>query len=115
MNVSDMSDIIKFAAVMLIASIPILAFTVGRPLARAWASRLGAPNDSERADLVALEHRIEARFQRLESYVQTMAVEVERIGEANRYLLNAAADPGARSIAQPSNPNPTREPSASGQ
>lgn len=86
----DMSDLIEFAVVMLIVSIPILAFTVGRPLARAWARRINPPADSERHEIAALESRIEARLQRLESYVQTMAVEVERIGEANRYLLNAA-------------------------
>ena len=88
---NDMSDLLEFAIVMLILSIPILAFTVGRPLARAWAKRLAPGNDAARDEIAALEHRIDMRLTRLESYVQTMAVEVERIGEANRYLLNAAS------------------------
>jgi len=86
----DMPDLIDFAIVMLILSIPILAFTVGRPLARAWANRLTPASESSRDDIAALEHRLDVRLTRLESYVQTMAVEVERIGEANRYFLNAA-------------------------
>lgn len=92
---NDMPDLIEFAIVMLILSIPILAFTIGRPLARAWANRLAPANDAGRDEIAALEHRIDMRLTRLESYVQTMAVEVERIGEANRYLLNAASANGA--------------------
>lgn len=97
----EVSDLIEFAIVMVIVSIPILAFTVGRPLARAWGARLSAGNTLQHDELAALEHRLDARLSRLESYVQSMSVEVERIGEANRYLLNAAdANAGAQGVAR---------------
>lgn len=56
----ELPDLIAFAAVMLIVSIPILGITVGRPLGRAWAARL-VQEHAYACDLVALETRLNMR------------------------------------------------------
>lgn len=64
-------------------------------MARAWAERLrrlAAPTAPSAADLAALEARLGARLQQMEAHVDALAVEVERVGEGQRFLARALAE-----------------------
>jgi hypothetical protein len=83
-----MPDFMQFAV---IAAAVIAAIGVTGALTQAFRARL-APDASLRpadVDLAALEDRIvarlEARLRALEQAVEVTAIEVERIGEAQRY------------------------------
>ena len=66
--------------------------TVGRPLVRAWARRLEGGADRG----PALGADAQARLERMEAAIETMAIEIERISEGQRFttkLLSERAAP----------------------
>jgi hypothetical protein len=62
---------------------------LGLPLLRAFGRRLGAPVSAPVAD-----PDIEARLTRIEQAVQAVAIEVERIGEGQRFTTHLFAKAG---------------------
>ncbi|HEV7993651.1 MAG TPA: hypothetical protein VGP25_17620 [Gemmatimonadaceae bacterium] len=84
-----MSDFIEIAKVLTLLCIPILVIGAAVPLGRALAARLSpAPplRDDSRVDLAALEARLANRLAGLEQAVDAVSIEVERVGEAQRYV-----------------------------
>ena len=74
---------------------------VGLPLVRAWARRL------EHRGATAVPSDVGARLARIESAVESIAVEVERISEAQRYLakLQTERQPLPRGESSPTTPH----------
>jgi hypothetical protein len=71
--------------VIFVSSIPIVA--IGLPIARAYAARLGrAPV----TPTVPLE--VAARLERMEQAIDSIAVEVERISEGQRFTTKLLAE-----------------------
>jgi hypothetical protein len=71
--------------VIFVSSIPIVA--IGLPLARAWAARIGrmpAPS--------AIPHEVTARLERMEQAIDSIAIEVERISEGQRFTTKLLAE-----------------------
>jgi hypothetical protein len=64
----------------------IMMMVLGYPLVRAWARRL------ERRDQPALPDDVNERLARIEAAVETIAIEVERISESQRFLTKLQAD-----------------------
>jgi hypothetical protein len=77
--------------IILFASFPVMA--IGIPIARAYAKRLGQePNQA------ALPPEVTARLERMEQALDSIAVEVERISEGQRFttkLLSERAAPNS--------------------
>ena len=99
-----MPDFVQF---LLIAVAVIVAIGVSGALAQALRTRL-APKASLRspdADLAALEARLvarlEARLRALEHAVDATAIEVERIGEAQRYARGLLPRPEGAAVQPP--------------
>lgn len=70
----------------------IFLFVAILPISIAWARRIWRRNDSRGA--VAMSEEMGERFSRLEQAVDAVAIEVERIGEGQRYLSHQLG-PGA--------------------
>jgi hypothetical protein len=71
--------------IIFVSSIPIVA--IGLPIARAYAARLGrAPV----APAVPLE--VAARLERMEQAIDSIAIEVERISEGQRFTTKLLAE-----------------------
>jgi hypothetical protein len=73
--------------------IPIVLFVcvaatiIGTPIARAWARRLESePRDSDQLP------EVNARLQRMEQAIDSIAVEVERISEGQRFTTKLLAE-----------------------
>jgi hypothetical protein len=75
--------------IIFVSSIPIIA--IGFPIARAYAARLGrTPVQS------AVPPEVTARLERMEQAIDSIAIEVERISEGQRFatkLLTERAPP----------------------
>ena len=81
--------------IIFVSSIPIVA--IGVPIARAFAARIG------RTPVVAVvPHEVSARLERMEQAIDSIAVEVERISEGQRFttklLAERAAPPAAAAL-----------------
>jgi hypothetical protein len=70
---------------------------IGWPLARAWGRRLERGGAS-----MSLSPAMGEQLQRIEQSVDAMALEVERISEAQRYLTKLHAGRAAESAGLPS-------------
>lgn len=97
----DLPDLITLAAVMLILSFPLLAITFRRQLGRAFEERFTRRTVDDAA-LAALEARLNARFSQLEQNLDAVAIEVERIGETERYAAKLLASSSGREPTSPS-------------
>jgi hypothetical protein len=64
----------------------IVAVVLGLPLVRAWISRM------ERKSLQHLPPDANARLARIEAAIDTIAVEVERISEGQRFLTKLQSE-----------------------
>ena len=62
--------------------------TVGRPLVRAWARRI------ESRSQPPLAPDVQARLERMEAAIESIAVEVERIAEGQRFTTKLLAERG---------------------
>jgi hypothetical protein len=67
------------------ASIPICA--IGWPLARAWARRI-----EDRPVTPAIPSDVAARLERMEQAIDSIAIEVERISEGQRFTTKLLSD-----------------------
>jgi hypothetical protein len=65
----------------------VLAIVIGRPLVSAWAKKL--ENESKRP---AIPADVAARLERMEQSIDTIAVEVERISEGQRFTTKLLAE-----------------------
>jgi hypothetical protein len=77
--------------IVLFASLPIMA--IGIPIARAYAKRLG-----QQPHQTAVPPEVTARLERMELALDSIAVEVERISEGQRFttkLLSERAAPNS--------------------
>jgi hypothetical protein len=70
--------------IVLFATMPIMA--VGYPLARAYAKRM------ERGDAPKIPSDVSARLERMEQAIDSIAVEVERISEGQRFTTKLLAE-----------------------
>jgi hypothetical protein len=89
--------------IVLFATMPIMA--VGYPLARAYAKRM------ERGDAPKIPSDVSARLERMEQAIDSIAVEVERISEGQRFTTKLLAErsgnaPGAAPSMTPALENP---------
>ncbi len=75
--------------IVLFASAPIMA--IGYPIARAYAKRV------ERGNSPSLSSDVKARLERMEQAIESVAVEVERISEGQRFTTRLLAERGAGS------------------
>ena len=71
--------------IIFVASIPIIA--IGLPIARAYASRL-----SRMPITPTIPHEVSARLERMEQAIDSIAVEVERISEGQRFTTKLLAE-----------------------
>jgi hypothetical protein len=71
--------------IIFVSSIPIIA--IGLPIARAFAARIGR---MPTAPAVPLE--VAARLERMEQAIDSIAVEVERISEGQRFTTKLLAE-----------------------
>ncbi|MDB4890716.1 MAG: hypothetical protein JWL61_2571 [Gemmatimonadetes bacterium] len=71
--------------IIFVSSIPIIA--IGLPLARAYAARLGR---MPMTPTIPLE--VAARLERMEQAIDSIAVEVERISEGQRFTTKLLAE-----------------------
>ena len=79
--------------IIFVTSLPIMA--IGYPLARAWASRL------ERKPIAsAIPTEVTARLERMEQAIDSIAIEIERISEGQRFTTKLLAE----RTAQPETP-----------
>lgn len=80
----------------------VLGFVLLMPLAIQFARRMFGPNSARfdrqaKADAAALRDRMD----KMESAVDAVAIEVERIGEGQRFLTQAMTEGGPRGLQQP--------------
>ncbi len=71
--------------IIFVSSIPIIA--IGLPIARAYAERLGRTPVSPTIPL-----EVAARLERMEQAIDSIAVEVERISEGQRFTTKLLAE-----------------------
>ncbi len=72
--------------IIFVSSIPVIA--IGVPIARAFARRL------ERAPMTmpAMPHELVARLERMEQAIDSIAVEMERVSEGQRFTTKLLAE-----------------------
>ena len=75
--------------IIFVSSIPVIA--IGVPIARAFARRL------ERAPLArpVLPHELMARLERMEQAIDSIAVEMERVSEGQRFTTKLLSERAA--------------------
>ena len=71
--------------IIFVASIPIIA--IGVPIARAFATRI-----SRGPVTPTIPHDVAARLERMEQAIDSIAVEVERISEGQRFTTKLLAE-----------------------
>jgi hypothetical protein len=74
--------------------------TVLFPLARAWARRI----DGRGAEPAAIPADVTARLERIERAVESVAIEVERISEGQRFVTKVLAERGEAAKLPPARP-----------
>jgi hypothetical protein len=74
--------------IIFVSSIPVIA--IGVPIARAFARRLDrAPSTS------TIPHEVIARLERMEQAIDTIAVEMERVSEGQRFTTKLLTERAA--------------------
>ncbi|CAN5432011.1 hypothetical protein BH09GEM1_BH09GEM1_46280 [soil metagenome] len=75
--------------IIFVSSIPVIA--IGVPIARAFARRI------ERAPVAmpAMPHELEARLERMEQAIDSIAVEMERVSEGQRFTTKLLTERAA--------------------
>jgi hypothetical protein len=71
------------------AIICISAAAIGIPLARAWARRIENPPPNKLADA-----EVKARLERMEHAIDSIAIEIERISEGQRFTTKLLSERG---------------------
>jgi hypothetical protein len=83
--------------IVMFASMPVIA--IGYPLARAVAKRMESGNKA-----VQIPSDVSARLERMEQAIDSIAVEVERISEGQRFttkLLSERVPPATAALGSP--------------
>jgi hypothetical protein len=84
--------------IVLFSTMPIIA--IGFPLARAYAKKIERGNDTAR-----VPSDVSARLERMEQAIDSIAVEVERISEGQRFTTKLLAErsgaPGGGDVSPP--------------
>ena len=85
-----------------------LGFFLLMPLAIQFARRVFSPDRGPRVDrqLAAEQAALNERMLRIESAIDAVSIEVERIGEGQRFLTQAMADPIAARVNGGAAPEP---------
>jgi hypothetical protein len=78
--------------IIAIACAPVIA--IGVPIARAWARRIEAQGQQAR-----VPSDVSARLERMEQAIDAIAVEIERVAEAQRFTTRLLADQSGRAVA----------------
>jgi hypothetical protein len=81
--------------IIFVSSIPIIA--IGYPLVRAFAKRLESKGVGP-----AIPHEVTARLERIEQAIDTIAIEVERISEGQRFTTKLLTERAPEKPALPS-------------
>lgn len=76
----------------------VFLLVIGWPISRAIARYIGR-RGSARADDSALRQQVEARFESMERNLDTVAIEVEKLSEAQRFTTKLLAERGERAMA----------------
>jgi hypothetical protein len=80
--------------IIAIACAPVIA--IGVPIARAWARRIEAQGQQPRMPSVpSVPSDLGARLERMEQAIDAIAVEIERVSEAQRFTTRLLAESGA--------------------
>ena len=79
--------------IIAIASVPITA--IGVPIARALARRLESQGQQPR-----VPSDVSARLERMEQAIDAIAIEIERVAEAQRFTTRLLADQSGRPLGQ---------------
>ncbi len=79
----------------------VLAMTFAIPLSIAWARRIWRRSPAGSAAPAVMPHEMDDRLSRLEQAMDAVAVEVERIGEGQRYMTRMLGSGAAEPIAVP--------------
>ena len=85
--------------IVFFSTIPIIA--IGMPIARAYARRMESG-----ASRAAIPPEVTARLERMENAIDSIAVEVERISEGQRFTTKLLSDRSAASPRSPQDPGP---------
>ena len=80
--------------IVAIACAPVIA--IGLPIARALARRI-----ESQAQRPSVPNDVSARLERMEQAIDAIAVEIERVSEAQRFTTRLLADQGGRAAALP--------------
>ena len=97
-------DVLKLAQLFVVIGMFTAAMTVVGAIAKRMFAAPRPPKPREQGLLVD-----EARFSRLEDAVETIAVEVERIAEAQRFSARLLAERARESAAEPKVPAHVRQ------
>ena len=84
--------------IVAIACAPVIA--IGLPLARAWARRIEGHAQQPR-----VPSEVSARLERMEQSIDAIAVEIERVSEAQRFTARLLAEQSGRAGALPRDVN----------
>ncbi len=79
----------------------VLLMTFAVPLSIAWARRIWRRSPAAPVGAIAMPREMDDRLNRLEQAMDAVAVEVERIGEGQRYVTRVLGSGGAEPIAVP--------------
>ena len=88
-----------FIPIIFVASIPVIA--IGYPLARAYAARLERKPVGQAVPL-----EVTARLERIEQSIDSIAIEVERISEGQRFTTKLLTERASGQPALPSGSDP---------
>jgi hypothetical protein len=83
--------------IVLFSTMPIIA--IGFPLARAYAKKIERGNDTAR-----VPSDVSARLERMEQAIDSIAVEVERISEGQRFTTKLLAERSGSPVAGDASP-----------
>lgn len=90
-------DAVPSGAVDIAQSMAAIVFflVIGWPIARAIARRIARGGEARASD-AALRQQFEARFENLERNLDTVAIEMEKLSEAQRFTTRLLAERGER-------------------
>jgi len=85
--------------IVLFSTLPIIV--IGLPLARAYAKKMERGGDAPQ-----IPSDVSARLERMEQAIDAIAVEIERVSEAQRFTTRLLADQNGRATALPGGARP---------
>lgn len=91
-------DIVAIIGIFMVVPLAVIAWPIARAYARRLESQPGAP---------AIPAEVQARLERMEQALDSIAIEVERISEGQRFTTKLLSERGSP-IALPSNEERSR-------